>query len=259
MKGSNTRLTWLVWLPRPIAWFAIAYSLNIVLHEGTHALTAFALGIPSTLFNFWVSTDDSSASTSARALIGISGPVMSLIVGIICVLLYRRMRDTTAGLPLLYLATFGASLFFGNLMSAAFVGDFSTVASVLALPMAVRYSVSAIGAVSVAGILFLTGRELTRWTPAHLDRVVRAASIIGLPALVGTAIVVLINQPLPSSSLIARAGEASFWLFAIAGVLTVRTPRTASTSLKCRLSDALILAIAILTVRVMAHGITLIP
>jgi hypothetical protein len=259
MEDPNAGLTWRTWLPRPIAWFAIAYSLNIVLHEGAHAFTAFALGVPSTLFNFSVNTDGASASDGTRALIGIAGPVMSLIIGMVCFCLYRRKRESAGGLPLLYLATFGATIFFGNLMSAAFVGDFSTVASALDLPMAMRYSVSVIGAVAVAGILFLTGRELTRWTPAHLDRVARAASIIGLPVLVGTALVVLVNQPLSSAFVVARAGEASFWLFAFAGVLTVRMPRTVGTSLRFRRTDALVLVIAILIVRVMARGIALTP
>lgn len=258
MRDANASLAWR-WLPRPIAWFAMAYCLSIALHEGAHALTAFALGLPSTLFSFWVNIEDAGASGGTRALIGISGPLMSLVTGTGCFLLYRRMRDSAAGLPLLYLATFGATIFSGNLMSAAFVGDFSTVASALALPMAARHAVSAIGAVSLAWILFLAGRELTRWTPAHLDRVARAASIIGLPVLAGTAIVVLVNLPFSSPFLVARAGEASCWLFAVAGALTVRTPDTAGTGLQCRPVDALVLAITILVVRVMAHGIALDP
>ena len=114
-----------------------------------------------------------------------------------------------------YLSAFGLSIFFGNLMSASFVGDFSDAAMVLDVPRTARNLVSFAGALSVAAILFMVGRELRRWTPQHVDRLAAAISIVVLPVLAGTALVVLVNQPMPMpvSFLAARAGEGAFWAF----------------------------------------------
>src|SRR6478609_1864814 len=108
-------------------WYFTAYTIVILFHEGAHAATAAAFGMPATLFNFWVDVDLSNASPVASSLMGAAGPGISLLVGFVGWLLYRRRKDSAAaGLPLLMLAAHGVSNFFGNLMSAAFVGDSRT-------------------------------------------------------------------------------------------------------------------------------------
>jgi hypothetical protein len=250
------------WPVRPILWFATAYTINLIFHEAAHAFTAYALGVDSTLFNFWVNLDLTHADVSTRAIIGITGPLFGLAFGFVCWFMYRRFHNSAAGIPLIYLSAFGLTMFFGNLMSASFVGDFSATATLLDLPMSVRYTASLVGAVCVAAILFVTGRELRRWAPRYLGRIAAALAMVASPVLAGTAFIILANQPMPmpGSFLAARAGEASFWIFGLAGTLVGHQSSTApSTVLRLRWMDLVAAFAVIVLARVMARGIALMP
>ena len=37
---------------RQIRWFATAYTMVIIVHEAAHALTSYALGLETTLYDF---------------------------------------------------------------------------------------------------------------------------------------------------------------------------------------------------------------
>ena len=251
------------WMIRPVVWYATAYMIIIILHEAAHATTAVWLGFPSTLFNFWVNYDSARGTTGEQAAVGIAGPTASLLAGLVCWFIYRRVKNSMAGLPLLYLASSGVANFFGNLMSAAFIGDFSNAAVGLGLSPTVRYEAAFIGAVAVLAIYFVTGRELRQWTPPHVGNIGAALGLVVVPALVGTALVTIVNQPTPMGSaafLSARAGEASLWLVgALAGLLT--RPRTTGSGPRVHvhwIDGAAALAV-FLAVKVMARGILLTP
>src|ERR1043165_418466 len=151
---------WKAWALRPILLFSATYTIVGILHELTHALTAYALRIPSTLFPYAVNLDPAHGTLNQRALIGVAGPLLCLAIGLVSCGAYLRARNSRWGLPLLYVTMFGVGTFLGNLMSAAFVGDFSRLALALQLPMAARYSVSAVGMLLLCGLSFLVGREL---------------------------------------------------------------------------------------------------
>src|SRR5262252_547566 len=108
---------------RPLVWSGTAYTLIIIFHEAAHAAAGAALGIPSTLFNFWVDHDFARATADQRAIVFAAGPTISLVVGLVCWIAYRRVTSLRVGLPLTYLAAGGVGNFFGNLISASFVGD----------------------------------------------------------------------------------------------------------------------------------------
>jgi len=251
-----------MWALRATLWFATAYTLVIVVHEAAHALTAVALGVPSTLFNFWVNHDFSQATVQTRAAVGIAGPTSGLVLGLICLAIYRRRTSSAAGLPILYLAAFGLGNFFGNLMSAAFLGDFSNAAVMLGLSPAARIVASVAGAVSLAAITFLTGRELWSWVPPGVHRLVGVVGIVAVPVVVGTAVIVAINQPTLfglSAFASARAGEAAFWLFAAIGALLVRSAPPDRARLRLHWADGMAALVALVAVRVMALGIPMVP
>ena len=113
----------MIWFLRVVLWFPTAYTIVIIAHEGAHALSAVALGFPSTLFNFWVDNEFTGATVTQRAIVFAAGPVASLALGVVAAIGYRVVRRPAAGVPLLLLAANGVSNFFGNLMSAAFIGD----------------------------------------------------------------------------------------------------------------------------------------
>lgn len=97
------------WILRPVAWFATASLLTTILHELTHALVAYSIGVRLTLFNYSVDLDltPAQAASSARALIGVSGPLACFALGVVAWLAFRRARGSAAELPMLYLSVLG--------------------------------------------------------------------------------------------------------------------------------------------------------
>ena len=244
------------WFSRPVIVFATAYIVITVIHESTHALTARALNVPFTLYPFAVDLARDGGTLTERAFIGVAGPLCALVVGIICWFSFRRARGVRAELLLLYLATFGAGSFFGNLMSAAFVGDFSRVAMALQLPAAARYAVSLMGLLSLSALMFAAGWELRRLSPAGSSRSRAMVLMIVLPAVIGTGIVTLASLPMPSALILGRLAETSFWVFSAAGLLVSRSsPSSTGRTLDVGWVDASMLTVAVIAVRLM-YGIS---
>jgi hypothetical protein len=249
-----------VWILRLVVWFTTAYTIIIIFHEAAHAFVAHVLGLHPTLYQFWVDYDFPRATEGERALVGVAGPLASLAIGVASWFAYPWAKDTRAGLALCYLAASGVSNFFGNLMSAAFVGDFSNVAVWLGFSPPVRYIASFIGASSVAAILFATGRELRRWTPHYVGKLTAAVGGVVLPVIAGTAIIILINQPvsIPISFGAARVGESSLWLFALIGILVTRTHLPSDeTRLRLHWADGIVPLAVFVIVGLMVRGIEL--
>ena len=245
---------------RRTLWFATAYTIVIIVHEAAHAVTASALGLETELYQFWVNIDLTNRSTiGERAAFGVMGPVASLILGAAAWFAYRVRRHTAAAMPLLYLATFGVSNFFGNLMSASFIGDFSNIATWLNVPMVARYALSAVGLICTAAVLFFAGRELAHWAPPDTSRMANAAMTLVPPIAIGTAVIILVNQPVPIHGFAAaRVGESAFWIFAMAGAfIAPRTGRDGVQQLQLHWWDYAIAVAALAVVRVMALGIRL--
>lgn len=245
---------------RRILWFATAYTIVIIVHEGAHAVMARAFGLETTLYHFWVNFDADQATAWQRAIVGLAGPLSSLVVGVSAWLVYRaRPATSPAALPLLFLAACGVSNFFGNMTSTAFLGDFSNAARWLDLPMAARYALSLTGVAVVATVLFFTGRELLRWSSPQATRLAAALEAVVLPVLIGTVVIIVINQPNPISGFsAARAGEAAFWLFGAAGMFTAVRPSTIDrVGLQLHWRDGAVATLVLVVVRIMALGIPL--
>jgi hypothetical protein len=245
---------------RPILSFIGAYVITNGLHELAHACAAYWLGVPSTLFHFYVDVDLSGETPYVQGLVRAAGPVFSLALGVLCWFLHRAMRGRWLELPLFYLAVFGVAGFLGSLCSAAFVGDFSDVAAVMSLSGQLRYAIAGIGLFLLIGFAFDIGRELREWVPTEFGAFRSMLAVAVLPAVVGTAAIVAIYQPLPASSMIARAGEVGFWIFAGVGVLVGSArPAQDGKALVARPGDWAFALLAVLMLRVMAIGIPFDP
>jgi len=123
--------------------------------------------------------------------------------------------------------------------------------------MAVRYVVSALGAVVVALVLFVSGRELRRWMPAWWPRW-RAFAGLVLPVAIGTGVVILINQPVDIPGFAAaRAGEAVMWLFAAAGAAFATAPAADAGISKVSWLDVGIAGMVLVIVRLLVPGVPL--
>jgi hypothetical protein len=247
-------------MARRVLWYAAAYTFVIIVHEAAHAATSRAFGLGTTLHHFWVDFDAAAAAPWQLAMIGLAGPVSSLATGLAAWSAYRRLPVLSeSAMPLAFLAACGVSNFFGNMMSAAFLGDFSNAAKWLDVPMWSRYALSAVGAIVTAAVLFVTGRVLGQWSSDGAGRQRAVLETVVLPVLIGTGIIIAINQPNPIRGFAAaRAGEAAFWVFAAAGAFTAAPARIQGTAdVQLRWADAVVAALLFVAVRIMAIGLPL--
>jgi hypothetical protein len=248
------------WFLRIVVWFPTAYTIVIIAHEGAHAVSAVALGFPSTLFNFWVDHEFTGATLTQRAIVFAAGPVASLVLGVVAAIGYRVVRRPAASVPLLLLAVNGVSNFFGNLMSAAFIGDFSNAALALGLPMLLRYVIALLGVIGVCVTVFMAGRELRRWTSPGTGRLIAAAGTTIVPMVLGTLFVILINQPTPMGASFAngRWSEGAFWIVGAIGAFFATDRTTYEPAPAKVLSiDVLMLVVTTGVVRLMSTGIAI--
>jgi hypothetical protein len=245
---------------RPALLFIGAYIFTNNLHELAHAAAAYWLGVPSTLFHFYVDMDLAGQTPYVQALVRAAGPVFSLVLGVLCWFLHRAVRRSWFELPLFYLAVFGVANFLGNISSAAFVGDFSTIAAAFNLSEQVRYAIAGVGLFLLIGFAFDIGRELREWLPAAVGAFRGTLAVAVLPAIAGMAAIVAVYQPMPATSMTARFGEAAFWIFAAVGTLvgSVR-PSQEGKGLVVRPGDWAFALLAVLMLRVMALGIPFAP
>jgi hypothetical protein len=81
---------------RPTLLFIAAYALSMTPHDAAHAFVAYLLGFSSTLFQLWVNPDAAQATTEQQALIAAAGPLFSVSVAAVCLMIYRKRRHKPA-------------------------------------------------------------------------------------------------------------------------------------------------------------------
>lgn len=239
--------------------FLAAFAFNVSPHEAVHATVAYLLGFGSTLFQMWVNPDAASATASQIAAIAASGPIFSLIVGVIGWLLYVRYKQKPSGLFFLMFAIVGIYSFLGPTGAAAFGGDFHTALQALDVSKGVQYGASIAGIVSLAGFMFLMGRQLAAWAPPEFGWLKTVASTTASPWIIGTLLTLVIYWPLPGFLVGSTVSGSVFWFFAVIGTaLKARSTGHHSGSLiPIGRSDIILTAAAIAMVRILAFGLRL--
>jgi hypothetical protein len=126
--------------------------------------------------------------------------------------------------------------------------------------MIVRYVGTGIGALGTAAVQFWLGRQLARWVPADASTIAGVLGIVVLPVVLGTAAVIVVNQPMPRAFMSARISEAVFSVFAVIGALVVlRNPPGVRASLQLSWVDGVVAALAVAMVRILVRGIPFEP
>jgi hypothetical protein len=245
---------------RPTLLFFSAFAINASVHEAAHAIAAFSLGIPAELFHFYATVDLSTSSIYDQAIVRAAGPLVSLALGGLCWIAYRAARGTWRELPLFYLAVFGVAMFLGNVLSTAVVGDFSNAATAANMGMPIRIAITAVGWLLLVAFALFIGRLLRGWIAPGVVGLRPALELVLYPAIVGTAAIIVIYQPMPLNDALARVSEEVFWLFVALGAL----PRSPGQPRNDRLfalrnGDWGLAIAALLLVRVLAIGIRLAP
>jgi len=255
---SDASHTWAI-ACRPTLLFAVAYALNVTPHEIVHALTSYSLGFSSTVFQMWVNPDSAEASPSQLAIIAVSGPLFSLLVGTVCWLLYqRRFKETPSGLAFLMMAVVGIYSFLGPLAGAALGGDFHLAFTFLQISTTATYLASAIGFILLPSFMYYIGRELLRWAPPEFGRAKAVVCTTLAPWLLGTPLILLLYYPLPRFLVGSTIGGSAFWAFAVLGAALGFPTRQPHETISPITRSDLILSIAALTmVRLLVHGLRL--
>lgn len=242
---------------KPLLLFFFAYVLHTTLHELTHAVAAAAYGIDATLYHYFVNTDQSGARTGGAPVVALSGPVASLLTGLLFLVWYRREQRPSLRLFLLYAATIGIGIFLGNMFSATFGGDIERAADLLYFTPAVRYAISFFGLVFSILFMWRMGKEFLCFAvPASHSRVKVIVYTILLPWLGGIVVVALAYWPLPAGLFTAMLASSVFWLFTLIGSIVYRLPASPGYLLRSlRWSDLAIFVICLLVVRLLTFGI----
>jgi hypothetical protein len=244
---------------RPTLVFVAAYALCISPHEAMHALVAYALGFNARLFQMWVDPEASTASATAVAAIAAAGPLFSLIEGLICLFLYRRMEGTAPSrLVLLMIALVGIYSFLGPLAAAALGGDFHVALNAVSIPHSIQTVLTVIGFIALPCWMFYMGRELIRFAPSGSSRVAAISATTLAPWFLGVVLIILLYWPLPKFLIGSTITGSAFWLFAVIGAWAAfgRAPPNAP-SIGFSRADLIALVAAILLVRGLALGIHL--
>ena len=235
--------------------FFTGYALNTTAHELAHALAAYSLGIPSTLFQFYSDIDFSSPDPNPRVLVAMAGPAFSLVFGLVCWLVYRKIRRKPAKLPWLYLAIFGIGIFFGSVSSTSFAGDFETAATALNIDPTIRLLITIIGLALSGVFMYAMGQELVKWAPDGSSRALATIHMIVLPATLGTAVVILAFSPMPAQVVLGWMGTSLFWLFAAGGASLAPQYATSGGDFRTRPLEYVAAAVMLAVVRVLVKGV----
>lgn len=170
--------------------FVLAATVSNTLHEAAHALAGRVQGLAPTLTPF--SVEYAPEPTDHQALVTLAaGPVFSLVLGLVLMLVARSWGRGTVRLFFLWLSFIGVMNFMGYLFIAPFaaVGDTGQILKLLHAPVWVYVLVGLIG---VAGQLWLANRfagQVKRYAPS-IDQ---ERQIAFRSWLLGTAIVMALT------------------------------------------------------------------
>lgn len=244
---------------RPTILFLAAFAFNVSPHEAVHAIVAYFLGFSSTLFQMWVNPDAASATSLQVALIAASGPIFSLVVGVGGCLLYLRYKRKASGLFFLMVAIIGIYSFLGPTAVSAMGGDFHTALQAVGVSKRSQFTASLLGTALLSSFMFLMGRELVAWAPVDFGRSKAVLATIASPWIVGALLTLVIYWPLPGFLVTSTISGSVFWLFALVGAALKSRPAGLRSELAIPIVrfDLIVTAIAVLMVRILAHGIRL--
>lgn len=198
-----------------IALAAIAYSLTIFLHEGTHVVTCPIVGQPVLEFNALFVDCGEGAGAPAKIVAG-SAPIINLILGFLALIFLRRSLGKASEwrwfLWLFMLMNFLTGAGYFMFSGIANIGDLAVVIDGWQPAWAWRTGMALIGSVGYMGLVWLALRELGRIIGGEEPELYKRAIKLGILSYLAAIGVVLLAgafNPYGWTSLPVTAGLAA--------------------------------------------------
>jgi len=188
--------------------FFNACLLHGVGRELARGVTAWTLGLPNTVHHYFIVFDRQPETSAQYNLTALASTLFSAIVAVASTWLYTRLRSAAARLFAIYLAGFSGMAVLASFMLAASEGAVHDVAVLAGVPMVLQISLSIVGGVLLAMILWRTGSRLQ----PPLETIV-------IPFAVTMALRAVVYAPAPWPVALMMLYSSSYWLIAIAGAL----------------------------------------
>ena len=204
----------------------IAPLLTTIIHELGHFIVSVSLGNSATLYHNRVETHTENLDFFNQISIPIGGPIISLLQGIICILVFERIINGISSLFTLWMGISGLMAFFGYMMIAPLftVGDTGKVFQLLEIPMPWQITI-AIGSLILFTILLLRFHlGFERFIPEDIlgDKELRAKwakLLIMYPLIFGIIIHTFMQFPVVHFLSLLPSLSMPFMLFMVYGQL----------------------------------------
>lgn len=246
----------------------IAAILTTLIHELGHFTVSILLGNSATLFHNRVETPGENQNFINQLLIPTGGPVISLIQGAICMVLYRKIKNGIGSLLLLWMGISGLMAFFGYLMIAPFAqeGDTGKIFELLELPLLWQFIIASLALLIFTLMLLYFHKDFQNFIPEDvrddkLKRAKWARLLIMYPVLIGIIITSILTFPIVVFLSLLPSMTMPFMLFMAYGRMVTSKDIIDKTQNKhitnFSLALIIILIITIVLNRVFVSGITL--
>lgn len=198
--------------------------LTTVIHELGHFLISVGLGNSATLYHNRVETHTENLDIFNQLAIPMGGPVISLLQGIICIVIYKKIKNGIISLFVLWLGIGGLMAFFGYMMIAPLftMGDTGKILQLLEVPMLWQIGI-AIGSLVLFIFLlirFHLGFEHFIPEDIHSGKELRAkwaGLLIMYPILIGILVNTIMQFPIVYFLSLLPSLTMPFMLFMVYG------------------------------------------
>lgn len=198
--------------------------LVTIIHETGHFITSLALGNKATLFHNRVETHGENLNFLNQLLIPMGGPVISLIQGVFCMMMYKKIQNGIASLVVLWLGISGLMAFFGYMMIAPLstVGDTGKIFQLLELQMFWQITIALLALGFFTLLLLRFHKDFEQFVPESIQegKLIRAKwarLLIIYPVLIGIVITTLMQFPIVVFLSILPSLMMPFMLFLVYG------------------------------------------
>lgn len=200
--------------------------LTTIIHELGHFFVSILLGNSATLYHNRVETHGENLDFLNQLLIPMGGPIVSLLQGIFCMLIYKKAKNGIASLLLLWLGIGGLMGFFGYMMIAPMftIGDTGRIFELLEIPMGWQITLASISLLLFTFLLMKFHRYFEHFIPENITdektkRVKWAKILILYPVLIGIAVTSIMQFPVVYFLSILPSLTMPFMLFMVYGMM----------------------------------------